>query len=307
MAEQDPITAPHRVSALRRTGLLDSPPEEAFDQLARMAASATSAPIALVSLVDEDRQYFKSAVGEMTGPMSAEQETSLSYSLCRHAVASASPLVLPDARADALFSAHPAVQNAGVGAYLGVPIVLEDGSAIGTVCVLDSKPRDWGNAQVETLQRLAGNVAAEIARRNAAVDGRFGGSKAAIETPAERLRAAARGYFAQREAYAQALSAPDAATSEGLSRETARRAALVDSEASLLRASTTMEAMPEDAVALQKRCAEFLEAEVERGRASLRFRRGEISLEGLERAAGTAAAAEEAMQLALRDYEMRGG
>jgi hypothetical protein len=82
MAEQDPITSSHRVSALRRTGLLDSPPEEVFDQLARLAASATSAPIALVSLVDEDRQYFKSAVGELTGPMSAEQETPLSYSLC---------------------------------------------------------------------------------------------------------------------------------------------------------------------------------------------------------------------------------
>jgi hypothetical protein len=85
-----------------------------------------------------------------------------------------------------------------------VPIVLEDGSAIGTVCVLDSKPRDWGDAQVETLQRLAGNVVAEIARRNAAVDGRSGGGPStAAEAPAERLRAAARSYLTQREAYMQ--------------------------------------------------------------------------------------------------------
>src|SRR3954453_14519071 len=94
---KDPITDPKRLYAVRRAGLLDSPPEEDFDRLARAAAAAADAPIALVSIVDEDRQFFKSSTAE-TGPFTPERETTLSLSICRHAVASREPLLLPDAR-----------------------------------------------------------------------------------------------------------------------------------------------------------------------------------------------------------------
>jgi GAF domain-containing protein len=323
----DPITDPQRLAALRRTGLLDSPPEGIFDDLARAAAKALDAPIALVSLVDEDRQFFKSSVGGHTGNLGAEQETSLTHSLCRHVVADKAPLVLKDARNDPGFRAHPAVRSLGVAAYAGVPIVLGGDHAVGTVCVLDTKARDWSEDQVRTLSSLAADVVAALARRTAAADaevqraaakgGRFQDDP--LLGAADVLAAAVSSYLAQLGAYAQGLTDADAETSEGLADEAQRRAAVVSAEAGLLRALEGFDAQGGDggaergaaaprqaraAVALRNRCAAFLEAESERSRASLQFRRSAVPLSDLERAAAEASAAEEAMCVALRDYEM---
>jgi GAF domain-containing protein len=148
---------------------MNNPPEAVLDDIARSAAQGVGAPVGLVSLVDEDRQFFRSST-TADGPLAAQQETPLPLSLCRHAVASRSPLMLADARADPAFKDHPAVQGGLVGAYLGVPIFVDDGQPIGTVCVVDDKARDWGPAQIELLERLAREVAAAVARRTALAD-----------------------------------------------------------------------------------------------------------------------------------------
>src|SRR5947208_10507226 len=88
-----------RLDALRRTMLLDSPPEDAFDRLTRLATTVLRVPVALVSLVDGDRQFFKSQCG-LTEPLASTRQTPLTDSFCKHAVGSGEPLVVPDARRD---------------------------------------------------------------------------------------------------------------------------------------------------------------------------------------------------------------
>jgi GAF domain-containing protein len=151
----------NRLAELRRTALLDTPPEEPFDRLTRLATRLCKAPVALVSLVDRDRQFFKSAQG-LPEPWQSRRETPLSHSFCKHAVARPTePLVVRDARKDSMFKDNPAVRELGIVAYAGVPLTLW-GQALGTLCVIDTEPRAWSFDEVETLKDLAGCVMREI-------------------------------------------------------------------------------------------------------------------------------------------------
>ncbi|MHA0286135.1 GAF domain-containing protein [Mycobacterium sp. C3-094] len=155
------IADPERLRALYATGLLDSPTEEVYDRITRAAADALDAPHALVSLVDVDRQFFKSAAGmEMRTP--EERQTPLERSLCQYAVANGQALVLEDARLDPVFKNHPAVQDGTVVAYLGIPLTDTHGNSIGTLCVYDDKPRLWGTGHVQVLTDLAGLASERI-------------------------------------------------------------------------------------------------------------------------------------------------
>jgi PAS domain S-box-containing protein len=167
----DPSRAPEvdRLAALRRTGLLDTPPEEAFDRLTRLASRILEAPVALVSLVDRDRQFFKSAVGFPEGWTDA-RETPLSHSLCQHVVATGVPLAVEDARDHPILAASPAIASMGMVSYAGVPLSASDGHVLGAFCVLDATPRDWTDREVEVLRDLAASVVTEIElRRDASI------------------------------------------------------------------------------------------------------------------------------------------
>lgn len=155
------VADPDRLRALYATGLLDSPPEEVYDRITRAAADALDAPHALVSLVDSDRQFFKSAAGLDIGSPE-ERQTPLEKSVCQYAVANGAPLILEDARADPIFKNHPAVRDGTVVAYLGIPLVDQHGNAIGTLCVFDTKPRLWGTGHVQVLTDLAALAADRI-------------------------------------------------------------------------------------------------------------------------------------------------
>jgi len=163
------VHSPSRLAALRRSGLLDSPREEAFDRLTRLAAQFLSAPVALVSLVDADRQFFKSCLG-LPEPTNTTRSTPLGYSFCQHALASGEPLVIPDAREHPLARDNPAVREFGVIAYVGVPLFADDAHALGTLCVLDTVPRSWTEQEVSTLRDLAGAAMTEIALRREVAD-----------------------------------------------------------------------------------------------------------------------------------------
>ncbi|HEX8274298.1 MAG TPA: PAS domain S-box protein [Longimicrobiaceae bacterium] len=167
----DPSRAPEvdRLAALRRTGLLDTPPEEAFDRLTRLASRILEAPVALVSLVDRDRQFFKSAVGFPEG-WTHVRETPLSHSLCQHVVATGVPLAVEDAREHPVLAASPAIASMGMVSYAGVPLSASDGHVLGAFCVLDATPREWTDREVEVLRDLAASVVTEIElRRDASI------------------------------------------------------------------------------------------------------------------------------------------
>jgi GAF domain-containing protein len=151
-----------RVGALRATRLLDTPAEPSFDRHARMAAQVLNAPVALVSLVDSDRQFFKSCLG-LPEPWASAREAPLTHSFCQHAVASREPLVVDDAREHDLLRDNLAIRDMGVVAYAGIPLIDAEGHALGTLCVIDSQPRHWTSHQVELLRDLAASVVTEIA------------------------------------------------------------------------------------------------------------------------------------------------
>jgi diguanylate cyclase (GGDEF)-like protein len=153
-----------RLAALAETGLLDSAAEAAFDRLTRLVSKILHVPTALVSLVDDHRQFFKSAVG-LGEPWSSRRETPLSHSFCKHAVAAAGPLVIEDARVHPLVRDNLAIRDLGVVAYAGVPLTLPAGQTVGVLCAIDGVPRVWSDDDLEILGDLADSVVAEVRLR----------------------------------------------------------------------------------------------------------------------------------------------
>ncbi len=145
-----PADDAERLAALWRTGLLDSPPAEAFNRVTRSVAALLKVPIALVSLVDEKRQWFLSRVGL------AATETPRDISFCGHAIAARQTLHVVDAWLDPRFAGNPLVTGEPhIRAYLGVPLMDDHGQALGTLCVLDHRPREFSAEERQILERYA--------------------------------------------------------------------------------------------------------------------------------------------------------
>ena len=147
-----------RLHALRSYHVLDTPPEQAFDDLTQLAARFFDMPIALISLLDEERQWFKSKVGlEST-------QTPRNIAFCDVAIRSSGVMVVPDARLDARFANNPlVVDEPHVRFYAGAPLVTPEGDALGTLCVIDHQPRAFSNAQCDMLSALSKQVMAHLA------------------------------------------------------------------------------------------------------------------------------------------------
>lgn len=150
-----------RLAALLRLGLLDTAPELAFDELAWLAAELCAAPIAMLSLVDAERQWNKALHGW------SERELPRPLSFCAHAIAQPGRLLeVPDATRDERFAGHPWVQGGeGLRFYAGVPLVLSSGEALGTLCVLDRQARSLDASQRRALAALAHQAVAQLELR----------------------------------------------------------------------------------------------------------------------------------------------
>ncbi|MCK8785635.1 EAL domain-containing protein [Roseomonas sp. NAR14] len=150
------------MAALHATGLVDSGREESFDQLAELAAQLLGAPIALISLVDADRHWNKAHHG------TALRELPRDVSFCAHAILQHEPLVIDDTRADPRFADNPLVlQDPSIRFYAGAPLRSREGLALGTLCVLDERPRRIGAQERSILASLSGAVSATIDLRRA--------------------------------------------------------------------------------------------------------------------------------------------
>jgi hypothetical protein len=165
------LAEPGRLAALRDSTLLDTPAEESFDRLARLAARVVGAPVALVTAVDRDRQFFKSCLG-LPEPWSTSRATPLSHSFCQHVVAAREPVIVTDAREDSRFIDNLAIRDLGVIAYLGVPLITTEGQAVGTLCVIDHEPRIWTKDEISLVTDIAAAVVTEITLRTAQRKGR---------------------------------------------------------------------------------------------------------------------------------------
>ena len=146
-----------RQALLDSLGLLDTAPEPVFDQITRLASRLLGFPITLFTLIDRDRQWFKSRVGQ------ALAETPRAHSFCAHALLQSDPMVVPDASVDERFRDNPYVTGpAHVRFYAGVPIRSLEGFPLGTLCAVDTRPRTLGAEQLLTLIELAEVVAREV-------------------------------------------------------------------------------------------------------------------------------------------------
>jgi GAF domain-containing protein len=152
-----------RLKVLWQYDVLDTVPEEIFDDLTDLAASICEAPFAMISLVDEDRQWFKSKTGVTF------RETSRDISFCAHAILQKELFIVPDTRKDVRFKSNPLVTGAQkIRFYAGAPLTSPDGCGLGTLCVLDKKPRQLRPEQKRALRILARHVMSQLEHRRTA-------------------------------------------------------------------------------------------------------------------------------------------
>ena len=155
-----PKNEKQRLKVLWQYSVLDTMPEEIFDDLTELAARICEAPVAMITLVDEDRQWFKAKVGVSIN------ETSRDISFCAHAITQPGLFIVPDATQDERFARNPLVKSdPKVRFYAGAPLVSPDGYALGTLCVIDKVPRELRPEQKQALRILARHVVSQLELR----------------------------------------------------------------------------------------------------------------------------------------------
>lgn len=155
-----PKSESKRLKVLWQYDVLDTVPEEVFDDLTELAARICEAPIALISLVDENRQWFKSRVGVTIN------ETSRDISFCSHAIEQDDLFIIPDATKDARFANNPLVTSSPkIRFYAGAPLITPDGHPLGTLCVIDKVPRELRPEQQQAMRVLARHVMTQLELR----------------------------------------------------------------------------------------------------------------------------------------------
>jgi GAF domain-containing protein len=152
-----------RLKVLWQYEVLDTVPEALFDDLTELAACICEAPIALVSLVDEKRQWFKSKFGTTL------KETSRDISFCSHAIEQPDLFIIPDATKDSRFANNPlVVSDPRIRFYAGAPLIAPDGYAVGTLCIIDKVPRELRSEQKQALRILARHIVSQLELRRRA-------------------------------------------------------------------------------------------------------------------------------------------
>jgi DNA-binding response OmpR family regulator len=147
---QRPPDEEKRLATLHSLNILDTPHEERFDRITRLAAKAFNVPVAMISLIDRERQWIKSSAGIDV------QETPRDVAFCSHVVADRKPLLVQDASHDPRFAENPVVADGPkVRFYAGYPLFMDDGSCVGTLCLIDNKPRDLDDKSLSLLGDMA--------------------------------------------------------------------------------------------------------------------------------------------------------
>ena len=155
-----PVNEVERLVALNRYDILETDPDQFFDDLVELASFICNVPISLISFIDEDRQWFKSKKG-LNGSGSPRE-----FAFCAHAIMQDDLLIVPDATQDARFASNPYVtQDPNIRFYAGAPLMTPDGYALGTICVLDRQPRELTAAQTSALAALSRQVVAQLELR----------------------------------------------------------------------------------------------------------------------------------------------
>jgi GAF domain-containing protein len=295
MDELPAISDPARLKAVEAARLLDSAPEADFDRLAQIAARLLSAPAAFVTVIDRNRQYLKSAVSDGAVTDQAGSSTGLDRSFCKHAVASNGPFIVEDARQHPLVKDNKAVGD-GVIAYAGIPFEDPDGHAIGALCVIDFKPRQWSEDDIENLRAIARAASQLLAERET---GRASNQAQHARAEAHGLESSVAGYLRAEDAYARLLGTSDPLNFEA---EAEARRNLVEWMEQLRRAHDAgVEGRSNDAVLLGA-IGRYLEAERQREALARSFAAGGVDLEHLQAAIARQMDAADALRIGALDH-----
>ena len=162
----DKTSSPHlqkkiRLHTLNKLGLLSTSTIVGLDRLTELVSTLVGAPVSLITIVNDDRQFFKSLFG-LPEPAASQRETPSSYSICQHVVTSQSPWIVEDTRQEGALKGSFTPSALNIIAYLGVPLVTAEGTCIGSFCVIDVKPRKWTAGEVNIVEKLALSVMTEI-------------------------------------------------------------------------------------------------------------------------------------------------
>jgi GAF domain-containing protein len=160
-AHAQKLREPRRLAAVRATGLVDGPADHGLETLAGLCAKLLAVPVALISLVEAERQFLTASCG-LPQPWAGERQTRLSHSFCQHVVVSRQPFVVSDAREHPLVWENLAIRDLGVIAYAGIPLTTADDEVLGSFCAIDHKPRVWTQANLDVLCDLADSAIAYI-------------------------------------------------------------------------------------------------------------------------------------------------
>ena len=163
-ATTNQLDSKERLAAISKMEILDRPVERNFQMLVELANSLLDTPVSLISIVTDDRQFFVSADG-LVEPWLSRRETPLSHSFCQFVVTRDAPLVVSNAREDPLVCENLAIDDIGVGAYLGVPLRTDDNLVLGSFCVIDSTPRQWSQQDQLIVDKLAKLAVSELETR----------------------------------------------------------------------------------------------------------------------------------------------
>lgn len=151
MRAERPVDESARLEALRGYGILDTPPEALYEEIAKLAAHVCGVPVSAISLIDEDRQWFKAIFG-----MDAE-ESPRDDAFCAHTILEDDVMVVEDATTDRRFADNPFVlSDPRIRFYAGAPLVTSEGHALGALCVIDTQPRQLSPEQVDALRGCSG-------------------------------------------------------------------------------------------------------------------------------------------------------
>jgi GAF domain-containing protein len=190
------LSSPARLEALRKAGL-SAEMDEGMERFARLVAGRLRVPVALVSLVEADRQVFPGMVG-LADPWATRRQTPLSHSLCQHVVATGHPLILADARSDERTCTSLAIGDLGVVAYAGMPLTDSAGHVLGSLCAIDTEPREWSDQELADLADITEACGTELRLRIATYVARHAQRQAEVaRNAAEHSNAKARTYAGQ--------------------------------------------------------------------------------------------------------------
>jgi GAF domain-containing protein len=150
-----PFNEDRRIDALRRLEILDTPPEGLYDDIVEIASFVCDMPISLITFIDSERQWIKASHGI------GIKETSRDVAFCAHTILETGPMIIPDAQMDQRFASNPYVlSEPNIRFYAGFPLTAQTGEALGSLCVLDTKPRELSGKQMSTLRALSRQVMA---------------------------------------------------------------------------------------------------------------------------------------------------